>query len=95
VIFIEKGSMEFNIKKYDRMTFHKDEVVNKRIIALFLWFDYEVIKKKLTLKQQVKLIDYWVGELTRMEYYEIIPFFNNRRKQLVGKITKKKDMEDK
>jgi len=82
--------MEFNINKYDRVMFHKDEVINKRIIALFLWFDYEIIKKKLTKEQQIKFIDYWCCELTRMEYYEIIPFFNRRRKQTMGKIRKEK-----
>jgi hypothetical protein len=87
--------MDFNIKKYDRMTFHKDELVNKRVKALFLWFDYEVYKKKLSHKQQIILIDYWVGELTRMEYYEIIPFFKKRRLSISHKIKMAKKLQEK
>ena len=83
--------MNFNIKKYDKIKFHSNPLLNKRVKALYLWFDYEVEKRDLNKKGQILLIDEWIKALIRFEYYEVVPFFKGRRYDILRAIVKEKN----
>jgi hypothetical protein len=71
--------MKINFKKYDNRTFSEDVEVDKKIKALFLLFDYEVMRNQLSYTKQVKLIDSWIKSFEDYETYEVIPMFKIRR----------------
>jgi len=75
--------MKYNIKKYEKRRFHKDPDVDKKIKALFLWFDYEVETRDLTYTQQLTLIDNWITSFLFSELYEVVPMFKLRRGAIV------------
>ena len=82
--------MEFKINLYDDIIFHKDVDIDKKIRALFLLLDYKISENKITLEQQLELIDTWIIEFEVAEYYEIIPMFKSRREAIVKFINYKK-----
>ena len=82
--------MNFNINKYKKTKFHDDEVINNKIKALYLWFDYEVNKRDLSFKDQVRLLDKWSARFIKEEFYEIIPLFEDRRYETLKLIVKEK-----
>lgn len=70
--------MGFNINKYDNVTFSNNDLTNKRIKALVLWFEYEVDKKNLSLDAQIELLELWLKRLLKEELYEVLPFFKQK-----------------
>lgn len=82
--------MEFKINRYDDVIFHRDEDIDKKIRVLFLLFDYKVTENRLTLEQQLELIDLWIVEFEDLEYYEVIPMFKSRREAIVKFINTEK-----
>ena len=82
--------MEFDFKKYDKRKFHEDEEVDKKIKALFLLFDYEVLRLKLSYPQQLTKIDDWIKKFEEHELYEVIPMFKLRRGVIVRQIIRQK-----
>lgn len=81
--------MKFDIRRYERRRFHKDEEVDKKIKALFLLFDYEVTRNKLSFVQQLTLIDDWIIKFERFELYEVIPMFKLRRGVILRQIIRR------
>ena len=77
--------MAFNMKKYDNVRFHSDDLTHKRIKALLLWFEYEVYKRNANLDTQIVLLDKWINTLVTQEYYEVVPFFKNMRLDMMNK----------
>jgi len=75
--------MEFNINKYDNITFSDDDLTHKRIKVLLLWFEHEVYKKDATLESQILMMAKWIKKLESFEYYEVIPFFTNKLAEMV------------
>ena len=78
--------MKFDFDRYKRRTFHKDEEIDKKVKALFLYYDYQVIDKKLNLGQQLTLLDDWIKKFEEHELYEVIPMFKLRRAVVVKQI---------
>ena len=75
--------MEFDIKKYDNTTFSDNDLTHKRIKVLLLWFEYEVHKNNLQPEAQVTLMTKWIAKIEQQEYYEVIPFFKEKRNELI------------
>ena len=76
--------IDFN--RYDHRTFHEDEETDKKIKALFLLFDYEVVSKKLSFDDQLTLIEDWIDGFEEHELYEVIPMFKIRRDVIAKQI---------
>jgi vacuolar-type H+-ATPase subunit E/Vma4 len=92
--------MEFNINKYDKITFSDDNLTHKRIKALLLWFEYEVYKKDVALESQIPMMVKWIKNLESFEYYEVIPFFTDKLAEMIdeyesGKFNSMVVIEDK
>lgn len=83
--------MNFDIDRYKNRRLHKDDEIDKKIKALFLWFDYEVSRKKLSLTNQLNLIDDWIRKFEEAELYEVIPMFKLRRSVILKTITTKEE----
>lgn len=78
--------MDFNLEKYKKFRFHKDDNVDKKVKALFLYYDYLIINKKLTSYEQLVLLDFWILKFEEHELYEVIPFFKLRREVIIKQI---------
>lgn len=87
--------MGFNIHKYDDVTFDKNSLTNKRIKAFLLWFEYEVYDKNIIPSAQVILMDRWILKLIKEEFYEVVPFFKEKRGDIIRRPIKikKNDIE--
>ena len=85
--------MKFNFKMYDKVTFHSDPKIDKKIKALLLWYDYEVIKKKLPYKKRIALLNSWISDFVGNELYEAVPTFKARRLALQDKLSKRRRSE--
>lgn len=70
--------MGFDINKYDNVTFSTNDLTNKRIKALLLWFEHEVDKNNLSLDSQIELLELWLKRLLKEELYEVLPFFKQK-----------------
>ena len=75
--------MEFDITKYDNTRFSDNDLTHKRIKVLLLWFECEVHKNNLPPKVQINLLSEWIDKLKEEEYYEVIPFFYQKRIDLI------------
>jgi len=80
--------MKFDFDKYKKRRFHDNDDIDKKIKVLFLYYDYQVIDKKLGLTQQLRLLDIWVIKLIQYELYEVIPMFKLRRSVLIKQINR-------
>jgi hypothetical protein len=78
--------MNFDFNRYKRRRFHKDDEIDKKIKALFLYYDYQVADKQLDLAQKLTLLDGWIQKFERHELYEVIPMFKMRRAVVVKQI---------
>lgn len=86
--------MKFDFDRYKRRRFHEDDEVDKKIKALFLYYDYQVISKKLPLSKQLTLLDDWIFKFEQHEQhelYEVIPMFKMRRAVVIKQIIRAKN----
>lgn len=82
--------MNFDLDRYKRRRFHEDDEIDKKVKALFLYYDYQVIEKKLSLGKQLTLLDDWIKKFEEHELYEVIPMFKLRRGVVLKQIIKHK-----
>ncbi len=75
--------MAFNIHKYDNTKFSSNPLTDKRVIALLLWFEYEVDKNNLSLDEQIRLMSRWLDKLLEEEYYEVLPFLKKKLNDMI------------
>lgn len=69
----------FNLKKYDKITFSKNPLIDKKIKALYLLFDKNVEDLKLGYFASQKLINVWIKKLVSHEEYELAEAFKKRK----------------
>lgn len=69
--------MGFDINKYNGDTFHEDEMVNKKIRALLVWFEYQVYENDFTPETEIDLLDSIIKTMVSQEWYEVAVFFKN------------------
>ena len=81
--------MEFDMNKYDGVSFHEDEIISKRIRALLLWFEFQVIDNEFSREIEIDFIDSIINTMVTQEWYEVAVFFKNL------KLQKLKDMFNK
>jgi hypothetical protein len=68
-----------DINKYKRKRFNRDKFIDKRIKALFLYYDTRVEELKLTYKQSLILINHMIKVLVESEEYELASAFRRRK----------------
>jgi len=78
--------MKFDFDRYKNRRFHKNDDIDKKVKASFLYYDYQVIEKKLKLPEQLTLLDDWIIKFKEHELYEVIPMFKLRRAVVVKQI---------
>lgn len=69
--------MNFNINKYDNISFHKDEIVSRRIRALLLWFEFQVLDSEFSKELEIDFIDSIIDTMVDQEWYEVAVFFKD------------------
>lgn len=68
-----------NLNKYKKKRFNKSRFIDKRIKALFLFYDKKVEDLKLTYHQSISLLNHMIKVLVDSEEYEIAEAFKNRK----------------
>lgn len=76
--------MGFDLNRYEKRRFHENVEIDKKIKALYLWFDYEVSTRKLNHSSQLTLIDNWIANFLLHELYEVVPAFKLRRAMILA-----------
>jgi hypothetical protein len=69
--------MGFDINKYNGHTFHENEMINKKIRALLVWFEYQVYENAFTPETEIDLLDSIINTMVSQEWYEVAVFFKN------------------
>lgn len=68
-----------DIDKYRKKRFNKDSFIDKRIKALFLYYDLKVDELKLTYKEGLTLINHMISVFVEREEYELAEAFKDRK----------------
>ena len=76
--------MDFDVDKYKGCRFHKDDLIDKKLKALLLWFDHEVDRTDATLGNQLILIDTWIDTFLDEQHYELITKLKQKRYDILN-----------
>lgn len=68
-----------DLNKYKKKRFNKDKFIDKRIKALFLFYDKKVEDLKLSYRQSIELINHMIRVLVDSEEYELAAAFRRRK----------------
>lgn len=68
-----------DIKQYDVKKFHHNELINKKIVALFLLYDKKVDDNSFNYKGEIRLIGIFIEDLIKFEEYEVVIAFEERK----------------
>lgn len=68
-----------DLNKYKKKRFNKDKFIDKRIKALFLFYDKKVEDLKLSYRQSIELINHMMHVLVDSEEYELAAAFRRRK----------------
>ena len=82
--------MDFH--KYDNIKLNLKDDLNNKIKALFLLFDRDTERNKLTYLGYVKLLNYYINTLIQHEEFEAVIAFKERKKRHLTKY--KRDRRD-
>lgn len=81
--------MEFDMNKYDDISFHEDDLISRRIRALLLWFEFQVIDNEFSKEMEIDFIDSIINTMVTQEWYEVAVFFKDLKlkklKEMFGK----------
>lgn len=69
----------FDLDKYKKKKFSKNKLLDKRIKALFLFYDKKVDDLKLDYVKSIELINHMIGVLVDSEEYELAAAFKRRK----------------
>lgn len=69
----------FNIRKYKKMRFSKEDAMDRKIKALYLFFDKKVEELNLNRKQTIESINHWIQIFIKNEEYELADAFKKRK----------------
>jgi hypothetical protein len=68
-----------DINKYKNKRFSKDSFVDKRIKALFLFYDKKVSDSNLGFDDSIKLLNHMISVFVATEEYELAEAFKQRK----------------
>lgn len=81
--FIYLQYMEFDINKYDGVRFNSDDLMDKKIKSMLLWYEYKVIELSLTENECIELLDSIIKTMADNEWYEVSVFFQRMKLDLL------------
>lgn len=81
--FIYLQYMEFDINKYDGVRFNSDDLMDKKIKSMLLWYEYKVIELSLTENECIELLDSIIKTMADNEWYEVSVFFQKMKLDLL------------
>jgi hypothetical protein len=76
--------MSVDLTKYDKCTFHENELANKRIKVLLLYFDNEVDENNNPIEHQIIFIDNWIETFIQEQHYELISVLKKKRFDIIN-----------
>ena len=79
-----------DLKKYNGKKFSKNSFIDKRIKALFLFYDKRVGELKLDYKGKIDLLNHMISVLVESEEYELAAAFKQRKIHKWKKLRKSK-----
>ena len=75
--------MVFNIHKYDEKIFHNNNLIDKRLRALTLWYEYQIFNKGLNLNGKIKTLELLIRMSAKNEWFEVSDYFYKIKSQLI------------
>jgi hypothetical protein len=83
--------MKFDFNKYDKRKFHDEPEIDKKIKALYLWFEYETLRNKWSLTKQLTMIDSWILNFEKHNMSTVSPFFIVIRRNIIKRIIRRRE----
>jgi hypothetical protein len=77
--------MAFDINKYSGETFNDDQVIDRKIKALLIWFEYQISIRDYSINEQIHMVDNILKLCVKEEWYEIAVFFKKKKIELLQK----------
>ena len=75
--------MEFDLNKYNNIRFNEDDLMDKKIKSMLLWYEYKVIDLNLTENECIELLDSIIKTMADNEWYEVSVFFQKMKLDLI------------
>ena len=75
--------MEFDLNKYNNIRFNENDLMDKKIKAMLLWYEYKVIELSLTENECIELLDSIIKTMADNEWYEVSVFFQKMKIDLI------------
>jgi hypothetical protein len=75
--------MEFDLNKYNNIRFNEDDLMDKKIKSILLWYEYKVIELNLTENECIELLDSIIKTMADNEWYEVSVFFQKMKIDLI------------
>jgi hypothetical protein len=75
--------MEFDLNKYNNIRFNEDDLMDKKIKAMLLWYEYKVIELSLTDNECIDLLDSIIKTMADNEWYEVSVYFQRMKLDLL------------
>jgi hypothetical protein len=75
--------MEFDLNKYNNIRFNEDDLMDNKIKAMLLWYEYKVIDLNLTENERIELLDSIIKTMADNEWYEVSVFFQKMKLDLI------------
>ena len=75
--------MEFDLNKYNNIRFNEDDLMDKKIKAMLLWYEYKVIELSLTENECIELLESIIKTMADNEWYEVSVFFQKMKIDLI------------
>ena len=75
--------MAFDINKYSGYTFNDNEIIDNKIKALLVWYEYQTMVNVYSINEQIQIIDNILKLCIKEEWYEIASFFKSKKIELL------------
>ena len=75
--------MEFDLNKYNNIRFNEDDLMDKKIKAMLLWYEYKVIELNLTENERIEMLDSIIKTMADNEWYEVSVYFQRMKLDLL------------
>ena len=81
--FIYLQYMGFDLNKYENVRFNEDDLMDRKIKAMLLWYEYKAEELKLSNNECIDLLDSIIKTMADNELYEVSVFFQKMKIDLI------------
>jgi len=75
--------MGFDLNKYENVRFNEDDLMDRKIKAMLLWYEYKAADLELSNNECIDLLDSIIKTMADNEWYEVSVFFQKMKIDLI------------